>query len=246
MTLALYGASLALGALGSAHCVTMCGGVTGLFCAAEPTDARVVGRKGLVYVLAYNAGRMLSYGSAGIALGGAGVAAIGRNRILGPQYAMRAIAAVAMIVVGLHVSRVVRTPRWFEEVGARVGAWLAVMVRPLVPLRSPWHALALGLLWGWMPCGLLYAALALALSAGSAPAGGLTMLAFAVGTLPAMVMAGGAVQWLARWMQSLRIRVVAGLLLAACGAFNGLTVLEQVGWIASPWLSHGAPSHCLP
>ncbi|MEI8255875.1 MAG: sulfite exporter TauE/SafE family protein [Deltaproteobacteria bacterium] len=95
MSLAQYASALALGALGSAHCVAMCGGVAGLFCAAEPADARAAGRNGLAYVLAYNTGRALSYGSAGIVLGGAGAAAVGHNEMLGPQYALRAVAALA-------------------------------------------------------------------------------------------------------------------------------------------------------
>lgn len=238
MSVELYLSALALGALGSAHCVAMCSGVSGLFCAAEKR-----GTEGFGYVIGYNVGRVLSYGSAGIVMGGAGSAVLARVPIAAPQYVLRAAAALAMILVGLTVSRVVRFPRRVEMLGAQLTRLLKPLANTFLPLRSPVHAMALGLMWGWIPCGLLYAGFALSLTAGSAAAGGVTMLAFAAGTLPAMLLVGGTAQFMKRWMHSPRVRAIAGLLLALSGTLNGLTVLQQVGWITLPGAA--TPTHCV-
>jgi uncharacterized protein len=77
------------------------------------------------------------------------------------------------------------------------GVWLWRRIAPhagrLLPPRSRKQAVAAGLLWGWIPCGMVYAALPLALVAGGPLAGALVMLAFGLGTLPNLL----ALHWAA-------------------------------------------------
>jgi sulfite exporter TauE/SafE len=69
------------------------------------------------------------------------------------------------------------------------------------------------MVWGWLPCGLVYAALAMAATTGSAINGGLTMLAFGAGTLPAVMGAGMLTGLLASAARKPHVRQAAGLLI---------------------------------
>jgi len=75
----------------------------------------------------------------------------------------------------------------------------------------------LGLLWGWLPCGLVYSVLVAALATGSALEGGALMLAFGLGTLPALLAMGMAAVRLKRFLQHLWVRRGSGLLVLTFG-----------------------------
>ncbi|MBD3633348.1 MAG: sulfite exporter TauE/SafE family protein, partial [Methylophaga sp.] len=83
----------------------------------------------------------------------------------------------------------------------------------LLPVRSFSQAFLLGMVWGWLPCGLVYAALAVAATAGDPVKGGLVMLAFGAGTLPAVMGAGLFTGMLASLARSRHLRQVAGILI---------------------------------
>ena len=118
-----------------------------------------------------------------------------------------------------------------EAVGQFAWKRLQPLIRRLVPVQSPLQAFALGGLWGWVPCGMVYSVLMTALLTGSAMQGALVMLAFGLGTLPllfTMGVAGSSVQPL---LQKRPVRIVAGLLVLAFGILG----LVRVGM----GLSHG-------
>ena len=75
--------------------------------------------------------------------------------------------------------------------------------------------MAYGLIWGWLPCGLVYFVLLWALTAGNAVEGALTMLAFGIGTLPTLLATGFMTSWLTRFARSTRARQLVGLLIVA-------------------------------
>ncbi|HRE18792.1 MAG TPA: sulfite exporter TauE/SafE family protein, partial [Rhodocyclaceae bacterium] len=108
--------------------------------------------------------------------------------------------------------------------------------RRFLPVRGIGQAWPLGLLWGWLPCGLVYSALATALASGSATAGGLAMLAFGLGTLPNLLLAGLLAARLQRFTRRPAVRIVSGVLVMACGLY-GLwamrTLISQVSGIAT-------------
>jgi sulfite exporter TauE/SafE len=89
----------------------------------------------------------------------------------------------------------------------------------------------LGSLWGTLPCGLVYAAVALALSAGSAAAGGALMLAFGLGTLPTLLLAGTLAEGMRHLSRIPRIRQTVGVLIALSGAVNLMMTGMQAGWV---------------
>jgi hypothetical protein len=106
---------------------------------------------------------------------------------------------------------------------------LQPLSKKLLPLRTTPQAFALGLLWGWLPCGLVYSVLVAALATGSAARGGLLMLAFGLGTLPALLAMGMAAVRLKAFLQNLWIRRVSGLLVLGFGLLGLLRTWVQAG-----------------
>ena len=88
-----------------------------------------------------------------------------------------------------------------------------------MPPKGLMQALGLGLVWGWLPCGLVYSALAWSLASGGAMQGGGIMLAFGLGTLPALIAMGSASRWLKQLTRMPRVRQVAGALILAFGLY---------------------------
>ena len=191
-----------VGLLGGVHCVGMCGGIVGALTFGLPEPVRQSLVKVVPFQLAYNLGRIVSYVLAGAIMGGLGMLLAGLMPVYYAQRGLLAMAGLFMVFLGLYLGG-----WWFglgrlEKMGA--GLWRRVepFARRLLPVRSPGQALILGLLWGWIPCGLVYSMLIWSVSAGGAVNGAALMLAFALGTLPNLlamgVMAGGLASLLRR------------------------------------------------
>ena len=240
MSTAILVAALSMGLLGGAHCVVMCGGVVGAMCASGGGAASQVRR--MSHVALYNAGRIASYAVAGAIAGGVGALASSVGAVYGAQVALRVIAGVLALSVGLYLAGVWRGVRALERAAAPLWRRVEPFAKRLLPVESAGGALALGALWGWLPCGLVYAALALALTSETPAMGALTMAAFGIGTLPTLIAMGAAASALARFARRVWVRRVAGLALALMGAINLLAAGAPLGLAALP----GAPfaHHC--
>jgi sulfite exporter TauE/SafE len=118
-----------------------------------------------------------------------------------------------------------------EAVGQVVWRRVQPLMRTLLPVKNPLQAFALGGLWGWVPCGMVYSVLMTALLSGSVLQGALVMLAFGLGTLPLLFMMGLAGTSVQPLLQQPVVRIAAGLLVLAFGILG----LVRVGM----GLSHG-------
>lgn len=226
-----------VGLLGSTHCLGMCGGIAGALALGVPRRGSAL----LPYLLAFNAGRLASYAVAGAIVGLAGAGFFGALPAPGARIAAQLVAGGFMVALGLYLSGWRGPLGLVERAGARLWRRVEPFGRRLLPVRHPGQALLLGMLWGWLPCGMVYAALAWTLAAGSAGAGAMLMLAFGAGTLPMMLATGGAAQTLGRAVRASWLRRGAGTLVLALGAVS-------LAWtaiaLASPGLArHGTPSH---
>ncbi len=227
----VLGAAFLAGLLGSAHCLGMCAGISGLF--AVNTDIASLNRQ-LPMALTYNAGRIVSYAILGAIVavfGGAIVQAA--PAIAGP---VRFVTGAVIILIGLQVAFNLRLLSPIERMGIVLWQKLAPIAKYFVPVTSLPRALGLGLLWGWLPCGLVYSVLLVAATSGSSPVGAATMIAFGVGTMPAMVMTGVGAARLSNITRERGTRLGLGLLLVALGI---LTIAMPV----TAWLSIEAPHH---
>jgi sulfite exporter TauE/SafE len=122
-----------------------------------------------------------------------------------------------MVALGFYVAGWGRALRWIERVGQPVWKKIAPIARRFVPVATPSQAFGLGLLWGWLPCGLVYAAMAAAVTSGSALGGAATMIAFGLGTLPMLLAMGSAAAVVARGARIRWVRAVAGMTIVAFG-----------------------------
>ncbi len=200
-------AALLLGLTGSPHCAGMCGGIIGAF-----TLGIAPGRHPLAFQLAYNGGRILSYMLMG-ALAGL-VADTAAQRFGAPPVLGRWLSGVFLLALGLYLSGWWRGLAYLERMGAHLWRRIEPLGRRLLPVATPARAWLLGLLWGWLPCGMVYTALAGALAQGSALNGALWMVAFGAGTLPMTLALGSGAQRIAARPS---LRQAAGVLVMVLG-----------------------------
>lgn len=204
-----YITAFLLGLFSTVHCIAMCGSVIGALTLSLPAEVRESQRRMLPFVFNYNIGRILSYGIAGMLVGLLSAPLTQLNA----HWVLRILSVLVMISMGLYLAG------WFpkfaraEKLGAPVWRWLQPIGQKLLPVRSFSQAFLLGMVWGWLPCGLVYAALAVAATAGDPVKGGLVMLSFGAGTLPAVMGAGLFTGMLASLARSKKLRQMAGILI---------------------------------
>lgn len=218
-----------IGLLGGAHCIGMCGGIMNALSFAMP-DAQRKPRSALPTLLLYNVGRIFSYSVAGAMVGGLGMLLQGPVGILGPG--LRIFAGLMLIAMGLYLAGWWRGLVHVERLGGHVWKHLQPLGNKLMPVTRPSQALMLGALWGWLPCGLTYSTLTLAVSTGSWQQAAWVMASFGLGTLPVMLVSGVFAHQLKGWVQHKRVRSIAGILVIGFGVWT----------IATP-LSHATGDH---
>lgn len=204
--------ALLTGLLGSAHCIGMCAGISGLF-AVQVEVASL--RQRLPFALAYNLGRIASYTLLGLI-----AAALGSNAVHAiPQLAgpVRIAGGLVIVLIGLQIAFDWRLLQPLERAGSVLWARLAPAARRLLPVTTAAHAFGLGLLWGWLPCGLVYSVLLLAATSSQAADGAIVMMSFGIGTLPAMVLTGLGAARLGALMRQKNARMGLGLTIVILG-----------------------------
>ncbi len=228
--LPLVVSAMVLGLLGGGHCLGMCGGLMGALSLGIAPAQR---QHRLRLLVAYNLGRVLSYAMAGLLLGLAGWAVANSPFAMG----LRLLAALLLIVMGLYLAG------WWSGLtrleGLGRGLWRRVqpLAGHLLPVTSIPRAMALGALWGWLPCGLVYSTLLWASSQGHAGYSALLMLAFGIGTWPVLLATGVAAERTRALLRRRGLRMAAGLLVILFG-------LWSVPWPSShSAMSHGAMHH---
>jgi len=202
-----------MGLISSAHCLGMCGGIMGALTMAIPAEAKA---RRWIILLGYNLGRIFSYGLMGMLAGlfAQEFAALGGGSVL------RVIAGLLLIAMGLYLADWWRGLTRLETLGRYLWVYLQPLGKPLVPVNGLRKAILLGALWGWLPCGLVYAALATAMTQPSPSLAAGAMLAFGLGTLPSVLIAGVAAQQLTRWLQQRQLRWALALVIVAFGLWT--------------------------
>ena len=214
-----YLAAFLVGLLGGVHCVGMCGGIVGALALGLPQEVRHSARM-LPYLLAYNLARIASYTLAGALLGGVGYLAAHWSGLRHAQLGLQLLAALFMIALGLYLAGWWLGLGRLERAGGRIWRHIEPLGRRFLPVRTPAQAFSLGLLWGWLPCGLVYSVLVWSISRGDAIAGALLMLSFGLGTLPTLLLMGVAATRLSAFVRHTWVRRVAGLLVMSFGVLS--------------------------
>ena len=212
ITWMILGAAVLTGLLGGVHCAGMCGGIVSAL-------AGGAGTRWLIHV-AYNAGRILSYALAGAIAGAVGSLGLMLDRWLPVQIALYVAANVLLIALGLYLAGMRSPITRLESLGAGLWRRIQPFTGRFLPADSLSKAFALGMLWGWLPCGLVYTVLFTALLSGSALSGAALMLAFGVGTLPNLMAVAVLLQKSRRLFSRRVARIVSGATIMAFGVFG--------------------------
>ncbi len=234
-----------VGLLSGVHCLGMCGSIVGVFTAQVPKPPIQLspgGRKGdrlslreriglkggarWPFHLAYSSGRIASYAIAGALVGAVGQAGLLMRDAVPVQHLLFALSSLMLVMLGLYLAGVWGAVRQLERLGGSLWKRLQPYTARLLPVNTVPRALGLGVLWGWLPCGLVYSVLLTALAGGSALQGALIMLAFGLGTLPNLMAIGLFWESVRSWVQSPRVRLSAGLLVVMFGVYG----LAKVGY----------------
>ncbi|MEO8418972.1 MAG: sulfite exporter TauE/SafE family protein [Methylophilaceae bacterium] len=213
-------AAFLVGLLGGGHCVGMCGGIVSAVTIALPASKPKTG-----FLLAYNAGRILSYSAAGLLAGAVGASSFFLEHVLPIEKLLYGLASIMLVLLGLYLAGIWRGVTLLEVAGGTLWRRLQPYSKYFLPVRTLPQAFALGTLWGWLPCGLVYSVLVAAIATGSPGRGGLLMLAFGIGTLPALLAMGMAAVRLKVLLQNIWVRRVSGLAVIGFGLAGLLRLL---------------------
>ena len=165
-----------LGFFGGTHCVGMCGGLSSAFALQLPPH---LNRIGLIVLL--NLGRISSYVVIGLLVGLVGQVGISLDDTRAVQNGLYIAANVLLLLLGLYLAGISTAATKIEGIGKPIWKRLNPLLNKLLPIKSVPACFGVGVLWGWLPCGLVYSASLYALGSGNALHGGLYMLAFALG-----------------------------------------------------------------
>jgi sulfite exporter TauE/SafE len=240
-----------VGLLGGVHCVGMCGGIVSAFSLAPNRRSfpiAVVSQSAALTdtgrVLAFNAGRLTSYAFAGAVAGGVAqsVQTLAFTSVV--QTAGYWLANLMLVALGLYLMDAWRGLTRVEAAGQVLWRRIQPATKHLIPVDNVIKAYALGGLWGWVPCGMVYSVLLTAMLSGSATNGALVMLAFGAGTLPVMLTMGLLGASVRAWTRQRHVRLISGLLVLAFGLLGMMKALNGVvpAWLDSlcitPSVSH--------
>jgi sulfite exporter TauE/SafE len=228
--------AFALGLFGSLHCLGMCGGIAGALgqAASVSSAGSRIAASGL-----HCLGRVGSYAIAGAIAGVLGQAFAVAT---GVGVSLRIVAGLLILAMALHVAGWWNGIAWIERLGLRLWRRIAPLAARLGRPDRAWKSFALGMLWGWLPCGLVYSALAVAATTGELGSGAVFMACFGLGTIPAMWAAGGAASTLRERFARQGARQAAGVLLAllAVGTLYGALMPLAMAGSGSHGAGHAA------
>ena len=222
----------ALGLASSLHCVTMCGPLIAVASAPLLEQPGARWRALLRWQLAYHLGRAVTYGVLGALLGLTGKA-------ITSLFAARYVGGLVQTGLGLAIVAIGVAQLFRRRVQAERGGRLTLALPRLVTSGHGLGILGLGLLTGLLPCGVLYAALARSMAAGSGWQGAILMLAFWLGTVP--LLAGVAL--VARPLLRAAGRYATVLLVVATLAVGGWLTAKGVRTLCAPSTSAKASCH---
>lgn len=219
-----------VGLLGGVHCAAMCGGIVSAISwrSKLPPIRAAAPVRPVFSHFAYNAGRVSSYVVAGAVAGWIGSGALLLEQLVPARTILYVIASVMLLAQGLYLAGIWRGVIYVERVGSRIWRHIQPMTRWFVPIDSAAKAFAIGALWGWFPCAMVYSVLATAMASGDPLAGALTMFAFGLGTLPNLLAMGLLAERVQPYLKHARTRLVAGAIILAFGVAGLVRVLQPV------------------
>jgi sulfite exporter TauE/SafE len=225
---ASYLVAFVMGLISSLHCIGMCGSIIGTLTLSLSPEIRNNKAALFTFVLNYNLGRISSYAVAGALIG---LLQLLLNLPFAQGHGHRVLqllSALIMAGAGLYIAG------WFPRFAyiEKIGAWFWKKIEPfgrrLIPVKTRFHAFLFGMIWGWLPCGLVYSALAVSATAGDSLKSSLTMLAFGLGTLPAVMGVGIMTAILTKLSRMNRFKQAVGLFMIVLALLAAMPELNPM------------------
>ena len=210
-----------MGLFGLVHCITMCGSLTMALGFSVPREKPFV-----LYSTLISVGRVIGYTIIGVVANLLTQGIIGATN--GSILLLSVLASLLMFGIGLHVANVTNQILVIEKIGHYFDRFLAPIKKAILPIDSALKCLLYGLFWGFLPCGLVYTALSLALVAPSPLHAGLTMAVFGIATLPALIGMTAFNAKLSGILQKPKVRICFGFIIVMMALFNLLMTLDKI------------------
>lgn len=190
----------------------MCGGVITSLSFGIPA-----GKQPTPFLLLYNIGRLFSYFVAGCIVGwlGSHLSSITEDSLT----FLRLLSSLFIIATGFYIGKWWTGILVLERIGKPIWAQISKLNRFVMPINTYPKAISYGMIWGWLPCGLVYSTLTWSITAGSTIGGGLIMLCFGLGTLPAVLSLGSLSQHLANTLKTKMFKNIASIYLILWGLY---------------------------
>ncbi|MBD3653382.1 sulfite exporter TauE/SafE family protein [Kangiella sp.] len=201
--------AFAMGFLGSTHCIGMCGGLT------VALNTGTAKEKSLRLSFTYQIFRVFSYGILGALVGGFGYLFSKWTNFP----VLIVLGGIMLIMMGFYLLSWQNLLIYFESIGRKLWKKVSPVQSRFLPIKKFHQAAVVGLLWGLLPCGLVYSTLAMASTSGTALGGFASMVAFGLGTLPAMFAIGVFSNRLVNFFRNPKVRAVFGLVFILWGSF---------------------------
>jgi sulfite exporter TauE/SafE len=211
---AFLGAMFVLGAASGLHCVGMCGGIAAASATVFPKEV-LLRRQVLL-----NLGRIASYSLAGAVAGAIGTAAQYGGLVLPVQKGLYVLAHLVVILVALHIAGVPNPLSRIERLGSPLWKRIQPFAASMLSSSRSERTFVAGMAWGFIPCGLVYGALATAALSGTPATGGAAMAAFGLGTLPWLLAAGTGAARIRRFTARPAVRIAFAAGLVGMGAWG--------------------------
>ncbi|MBK8815258.1 MAG: sulfite exporter TauE/SafE family protein [Methylococcaceae bacterium] len=228
-----YLVAFAMGLATSLHCVGMCGSIIGTLTLSLSPSVRANKRLLIPFVFNYNFGRITSYTLAGA------IAGVVESFIPAPitefngYRVLQILSAVVMASAGFYIAGWLPRFAYIEKTGFYFWKLIEPYGRKLIPVKDPIQAFLFGLVWGWLPCGLVYTALALSLTTGDVAKSAITMFSFGLGTLPAVMGIGIMTSILTRLSRMQRFKQLIGLFMITLALLAALPWLNPMAIITT-------------
>ncbi|MFW2176215.1 MULTISPECIES: sulfite exporter TauE/SafE family protein [unclassified Moraxella] len=232
MSWALLLASFGMGFFGSPHCLGMCGGIVTAFGLSMQGVSE--GKKNAL-ILTYHLGRLLSYATLGLVAGFIGTTVL-QPFMVGNRLPAILLGSVLMLI-GLSMLGF-KALNSLEKLGMSLWQKMSPIRQKVFPINSFPKALMAGLLWGFLPCGLVYGALLMAVVGHDVATGAVLMFVFGLGTLPMLIATQKTIGVIQQRITKFRLRQVNGILMI----LSGLAVIFVPMLMMSMHGGHGGHS----